>query len=422
MNKYKKITLSNKVPLITIPIKGATTATVLIMFKTGSRYEVKSNNGISHFLEHMFFKGTKKRPNTLTLSSELDSLGGEYNAFTSKEFTGYWVKVASGKLNIALDIVGDMLLNSTFDAAEIEKEKGVIIEELNMYEDNPIMHVEDVFETVLYGDSPAGWETIGTKKNIRNFTRTDFLKYFKTQYGAKSAYVVLAGGIKKKDLEAAKKIFSTLGANAWKNKLAVQEKQSAPQFKIINKKIDQVNLSVGVRAYPIGHPEELKVRLLSVILGGSMSSRLFIRLRANNGLAYSVHTSTEFYTDSGYLTTQAGVPIAKTETALEIIIDEYRKITQTKVSAAELKRAKDLFAGKMLIQMEATDDLASWYARQVVLRPALMTPAEFLKRLNKITAADLQETAQKIFRNDRLNLAVIGNLKNDKKIKALLHF
>ncbi len=421
MNKYKVDILSNKIPLITVPIKGAPTATALIVIKTGSKYEDRRTNGLSHFLEHMFFKGTTRRPNTLSLSSELDSLGGEYNAFTSKEFTGYWVKVAAPKIRAALDIVGDMLLNSLFDEAEIDREKGVIIEELNMYEDNPLMHVEDVFESCLYGDTPAGWETIGTKENIRRFRRQDFIRYFRSQYGARSAYVVLAGGIKEKDKRAAMQILANFPANDWHHKLAVKEKQSAPRVKVAVKKIDQVNLSLGVRACPIDHAEEFKIRLLAIILGGSMSSRLFINLRERNGLAYYVRTLTEFYSDSGYLTTQAGVPIVKAEAATKIILAEYKRLTTELVSAAELRRAKDLLQGKSLLQLEATDNLANWYARQAILRKKIMTPAEFLRQIKKITAYDLRDTAQKIFINRGLNLALIGRVQG-KKFKKILKF
>jgi predicted Zn-dependent peptidase len=222
MNKYKVNILSNKIPLITVPIKGAPTATVLVIIKAGSKYENAANNGLSHFLEHMFFKGTIKRPNTLALSSELDSLGGEYNAFTGKEFTGYWVKVAAQKLPAALDIVSDMLLHSKIEAEEIEREKGVIIEELNMYEDNPMMHVEDVFESCLYGDTPAGWETIGTKKNISGFKRADFIKYLEAQYGSRSTYIILVGGLKEAAKKTAAKMFSEFRLNKWRDKRPVR--------------------------------------------------------------------------------------------------------------------------------------------------------------------------------------------------------
>jgi len=421
MNKYKIDVLSNKIPLISVPIKGAPTVTALIIIKTGSKYETRLTNGLSHFLEHMFFKGTVRRPNTLTISSELDSLGGEFNAFTTKEFTGYWVKVAAPKLKAALDIISDMLLNSSFDETEIEREKGVIIEELNMYEDNPLMHVEDVFESCLYGDTPAGWETIGTKENIRRFKREDFLKYLNAQYGTRSAYVVLAGRVRKDDKKAVARMLAGFKSNKWQDKPAVKEKQTKPQLKISVKKIDQVNLSLGVRTYPVGHPEEFKVRLLALILGGSMSSRLFINLRERKGLAYYVRTMAEFYSDSGYLTTQAGVPIGKTEEAIKIILAEYKKLTEELITPKELKRAKDLLQGKSLLQLEATDNLANWYARQAILRKKIMTPAEFLREIKKIDAPQLRQAARKIFIDRGLNLALIGQVQAGK-IRRILKF
>ncbi len=419
MNTYKKSLLSNKVPVFTVPIKGAKTTTALVLFKTGSKYENRENSGISHFLEHMFFKGTKKRPNTLILSGEMDSLGGEYNAFTSKEYTGYYFKVANNKLGRALDIMGDMLFNSLFDPKEIEREKGVIIEELNMYEDNPQMHIEDVFEDCLYGDTPAGWETIGTKKNIRSFTREDLIKYLQTQYGTKSVYIVIAGAIKPQDKKIVEKIFRNFKDNKQIAKPAVIEKQKSPQFKISPKKTDQIALSLGVRAYPIDHPDEFKVKLLSVILGGSMSSRLFINLRERNGLAYSVRTNTEFYSDSGYLTTQAGVPADKTEAAIKIILSEYKKICHELAPAKELKRAQDMLQGRILLQMEASDNLANWYARQAMYRRKIMTPGDLIKKIKNITPEQIRQVARAVFKNQNLNLAIIGNIKGEK-LKPIL--
>jgi predicted Zn-dependent peptidase len=192
---YQLKSLDNGLRLITAPMRGTKTATILIMVKTGSKYETRDNNGISHFLEHIFFKGTQKRPNTLALSGELDEIGGVYNAFTGKEYTGFWVKTGADKIGKAADIVSDMLLGSKFDAREIEREKGVIIEEMNMYLDNPMMRIEDVFETCLYGDQPAGWDTIGVKKNILKFKREDFLEYFHRQYDRRATFVCFAGDI-----------------------------------------------------------------------------------------------------------------------------------------------------------------------------------------------------------------------------------
>lgn len=421
MNTYKKSVLSNKIPIVTIPVKGAKATTAMIVFKTGSKNENAANNGISHFLEHMFFKGTKKRPSALAISSEMDALGGEYNAFTGKEYTGYWFKIANNKLNKALDILSDMLFNSLFDSEEIEREKGVIIEELNMYEDNPRMHIEDVFESCLYDDTPAGWETIGTKKNILGFKRHDFINYLESQYGAKSVYVIIAGGLKSGDRKLAEKLFHTLRSNKYAPKLAVVENQKAPQLKISHKKTDQAAISLGVRAFPVGHPDEFKLKLLSVILGGSMSSRLFINLRERNGLAYYVNTITEAYSDSGYLTTQAGVPASKMEKAIKIILEEYKKISKELVPAKELKRAKDMLQGRVLLQMEASDDLANWYARQAIYRKNIVTPGEMIRKIKAVTPEQIRDLAKRLFVDKNLNLAIIGNLKADK-IKPILKF
>ena len=415
MYKYQKLSLANKIPLILVPMAGVKTATALIMVKTGSKYEGRLESGLSHFLEHMFFKGTKRRPDTLTLSAELDVLGGEYNAFTSKEYTGYYVKVAEGKLSKALDILGDMLTASKFEAAEIEREKGVIIEELNMYEDNPLMHVEDVLERCLYGDTPAGWDTIGTKKNIQSFKRSDFIRYFKRQYGAKSISVILSGAVKESDRKQARKIFGQIAVNKWKDKLAVKENQLRPAVKGVFKATDQVNLSLAVRTFPVGDKQELALKMLSVILGGSMSSRLFISLRERSGLAYYVKSSAEFYSDSGYLATQAGVPKDKAKAAVKIILEEYHRIANEDVSSEELSRAKDLMSGRLLMQLETSDDVASWYGRQAILRHKFIEPSELDKQLRAISAADIRQAAQRIMQTKNLNLAIIGPLK----VKAL---
>jgi len=421
MNNYKKEILSNKVPLITISIKGAKATTALVIFKTGSRNETRDTNGLSHFLEHMFFKGTKNRPNTLVLSSEMDSLGGEYNAFTSKEYTGYWFKVANNKLNKALHILSDMLFNSLFNEQEIEREKGVIIEELNMYQDNPRMHIEDVFESCLYGDTSAGWETVGTKDNIRRFKRQDFLSYLNQQYGSRSAYIVVAGCVRPADKKLISKLFDNFRKNNYKNIPRLIEKQTSPQLKVVFKKTDQLTLSLGVRTVKIGHPDEFKLKLLAIILGGSMSSRLFINLRERNGLAYYVRTSNEFYSDSGYLATQAGVPRDKIAVALKIILEEYKCLTTELVPEKELRRAKDILQGRVMLQMEASDNLANWYAQQVMYRQNIITPGELVKKIKKITALDIQKIARQIFINRHLNLAIIGNV-NEKMIKNILHF
>lgn len=413
--------LNNGLRLITVPMRGTKTATVLIIVGTGSKYETKDNNGISHFLEHMFFKGTRKRPNTLAIASQLDSIGGVYNAFTGKEYTGYWVKTDSSQIEQAMDVVSDILLNSKMEGKEMEREKGVIIEEFNMYLDNPVMHIEDVFEQCLYGDQPAGWDTIGTKENILGFKRRDLVKYLQKQYGAQSAIVCLAGNIKEDaGRRLVNKYFSRLKQSDFKEKLKVEEKQKNPKIIIEHKKTGQTHLSLGVRTFPGNHKDKYIAKMIAVILGGSMSSRLFMSLRERRGLAYYVRTSTEFYTDSGYLTTQAGVPTDKVEQALKIILAEYNKLKQVLVGQEELKRVKDMIKGKTVISLEASDNLANWYARQAVMDEEVLTPARYFKKTEAVRARDIRRVARDIFVDHGLNLAMIGPHKDRGKFRELL--
>lgn len=406
-----------------MPLKGTKTVTVLAMVATGSKYENRQNNGISHFLEHMFFKGTQKRPRTMDIASELDGVGAEYNAFTDKECTGYWVKVDYSKKDLALDVVSDILLNSKFSQAEIDRERGVIMEERNMYLNNPMMRIDDIFENCLYGDTPAGWDIVGTKKNIQSLDRKDFLKYFKNQYGAENTVVCLAGNVKPEDSEKlVAKYFKGLRKAEPKEKEPVKEKkQTKPGLKLEYKEGEQINLSLGVRAYPIDHPKEYLAKMISVILGGSMSSRLFTQLRERHGLAYYVRTASVFYTDTGYLTTEAGVPKDKLDKAIEIILEEYRKIRDNLVPEKELARTKELVKGRTLIQLESSDQVANWYARQEIFREDLFSWKEFLKKVDEIKPEDMKKAAEEIFQNSGLNLALIGPFKEKEGFRKRLN-
>ena len=418
----KQIKLNNGLPVFLVKLPAHKTVTVLVMFKTGSKYENRKTSGLSHFVEHMFFKGTDKRPDSLILSSELDTIGADFNAFTSKEYTGYYVKSAKDKIEISLDILSDMLLNSKFDEKEIEKEKGVIVEELNMYEDNPRIKIEDVFESCLYGNTPAGWDTIGTKETINSFKRQDFIKYFSEQYGVKSMAVFVAGNFSESDIKKLLvKHFSSFKKNNYKEKVKVVEKQTKPSLLIKDKKTDQTVLSLGFRAFPVNHPDEYILKLLSVILGGSMSSRLFTEIRERRGLAYFVRSSVETYTDSGYISSQAGIPNGKLNEAVKAMLVCHQELKNNLVSREELQKAKDLIAGKTTVHMEGSDDFSSWYANQFIEnRNKFLSPEESLNKIKKIEAKDIRRVAQKVFVDKNLNLAVIGNIKNKEAIKKVL--
>jgi predicted Zn-dependent peptidase len=414
---YQSTKLSNGLQIITAPITGTKTVTALVMVATGSRFENKETSGLSHFLEHLFFKGTLKRPNTLAISSELDRVGGEFNAFTGKEYTGYYVKVEERQLGLALDVLSDILHNSKFETEEINREKGVIIEELNMYLDNPMTYMEDLFESCLYGDTPAGRDTIGTKDNILNFSRQDLLAYAGSQYSADKTIVCLSGSLKSTALELSQKYFSKFSGKNYRDKLKTNDAQNCARLKLHYKKTDQAHLSLGVRAFPFGHQDELTARVIAIMLGGTMSSRLFTELRERRGLAYYVRSHDEPYTDSGYLTTQAGVPLKQINEAIKIILTEYKKISRALVAAEELNRVKQCLIGRSALQLEASDNVASWYGRQIIMLKEqgravkAQTPENYYARIKKITAADVGRVAKIIFKENKLNLAIIGPYK-----------
>ncbi len=400
-------------------MKNTRAVTTLILVGTGSKYETKDINGISHFLEHMFFKGTKKRPNTLKIAETLDRVGGEYNAFTGKELTGFWAKVQSKHLDLALDWISDIFLNSKLEEKEIEKEKGVIIEEINMYLDTPIQYIGNLWEKLLYGDQPAGWLTIGEKEDILNFNRKKVVNYLKRNYSSKNTIVCLAGDIDSGEVEKKiKKYFKSINMSFPPQKKEVKEEQTAPCVLSYFKKTDQTHLCLGVRGYNRFHPKRYIQSLLAVILGGNMSSRLFISVREKRGLAYYIKTSSESNTDTGYLVTQAGIRHQETKKAVKLILKEYSILKDKGTNKAELKKAKDYLKGKLSLSLESSDTQASFYAGQELLDKEILTPKEKFKIIDRITVNDIKKVAEEIFKPENLNLALIGPQK--EKFKKIL--
>jgi predicted Zn-dependent peptidase len=420
--KYKRSLLKNGLRVLTVPMAGTQTVTVIVMVGAGSRYEKEKEAGLSHFVEHMFFKGTIKRPTTLDISEELDAVGGEFNAFTAKDRTLYYAKVDARHFGTALDVVSDIFLNSKLDAKEIEKEKGTILQELNMYEDTPVRTVADVFENLLYAGNPLGREIIGTKKTVAALERGKFIEYLKNFYVANNTVICVAGKFdEKKVLKSVEKYFSPMRKKKMAGFSPVKDDQNQPAVKIKFKKTDQTHFILGTRAYKENHPNRFALSLLSVILGGNMSSRLFIEVREKLGLAYYVRTEVEAYSDCGYLATQVGVEHKKLELAVKTILQEYQKIANHKVSEKELQNAKDFIKGKSLMGLEASDEVAMFFASQEMKKKKILTPAEIFAKIDKVTAIDILKVAQEIFSKKRLNLAIIGPHKDAQKIKALLN-
>ncbi len=423
MNKpHQKFTFKNGLRLVTVPMKNTKAVTVLVLVGTGSKYETKEINGISHFLEHMFFKGTKKRPNTLAIAETLDRVGGEYNAFTDKEDTGYWAKTDSEHIDLALDWVSDVFLNSKLEPREIDKEKGVIIEEINMYLDTPMFYIEDLWEELLYGDQPAGWGIAGNKKVIAKIKREQFINYIQSHYLARNVVIVVAGSIKEGEKLKTKieHYFKGIKTGESKSKKKTIQIQKKPEILVHYKKTDQTHLHLGVRGYDAFDPRKYALTLLGTILGGNMSSRLWISVREREGLAYYIRTSSLGYTDSGYLVTKAGIDNNRVEKAIEIILGEYRRITEEKVGENELRKAKDYLKGKSILNMEESNAQAAFYGVQELIENEILTLEEKFTKIEAVTADDIRRVAKNIFRPEKLNLALIGPFKEKSKFKKLL--
>lgn len=415
-------TLPNGLRILTVPLRDTKAVTIFVFAKVGSRYETKSINGISHFIEHLMFKGTTKRPSTLDISKLLDGVGAQYNAFTSKDWTGYYVKINHEHTDMALDVVSDMLQHSKFDAKEIERERGVIIEEINMYDDNPTMSIDDIFEEIIFGlHHPLGWNIAGPRQVIREVSRASMIKFRDRHYQAKNMWVVVAGRLDPKLDQAITKYFRHVRTRP--TVLAAKPYRRGPitpAVKIKYKEVEQIQIGLGVPALKYTDDRLPALQLLSIILGGNMSSRLFIQVRERRGLAYSVRASVNPYEDTGAFMVQAGLDKRRLEPALKVIMAELKKFKTTPVGSVELKRAKEFLRGKMILDLEDSDSIASWYGRQVLFHKKIKTPEQALERMMTVTPADIRRIAKKLFTRQAMRLAVIGPYKTEGNLPQII--
>lgn len=421
--KYDLHTFDSGLRLVTVKMPSAKTVTVFVLVGTGSKYESKELGGISHFLEHMMFKGTEKRPGALDIARELDSIGAAYNAFTGKEYTGYYAKASLEKLDTIKDVVFDIFLNSKFSEEEIKVEKGVIVEELNMYKDLPQHHVWDIFEELLYGDQPAGRSIVGTKETVTSFNRDNFVSYFNSHYVAENTVVAVAGDIDpEKVKEKVADYFKNIRHGKSIGKSKTTEEQSKPEIKLEYKKTDQTHFVIGVRAYNMFDEKRYALAVLSKILGGGMSSRLFSEIREKRGLAYYVGSSGQSYTDSGYLAVKAGVNNGKAVEAVRVVIQELKKARDGEITADELQKAKDNAEGSIVLGLESSDDIAMNYADSVLYHGKVLTPEEELAKIKAVTLDDINNVAKEIFSDERLSLALIGPFEDPTPFAEVLKF
>jgi len=421
--KYTKKVLNNGLRIITVPMKDNPTATVLVLVEAGSKYETKKINGLSHFLEHMCFKGTVKRPKAIDISKELDAIGSQYNAFTAQEYTGYYAKSDAKHFKQIFDIVSDIYLNSTFPEAEMQKEKGVIIEEINMYEDLPNRHVQDLMMELLYGDQPAGWNIAGDKKNILNMKRDDFVSYKNAHYLPEATTIVVAGSVKESDiLKEVKKVFGNLKRGKKAGKLKVKETQSKPEALISFKETDQTHLVLGFRSFDLFNKKNAELAVLGGVLGGGMSSRLFQKLREEMGVGYYVRAYNDAYTDHGFFQISAGVDNKRIYEVIGAVLEECKKLKNEKVSEEELNKVKECLIGNMKLSLESSDDIANFLGSQELLKKEIKNLEEKTKEIREVTAFQIQSLAKEIFKDKKLNLALIGPFKDKSKFTEILKF
>jgi predicted Zn-dependent peptidase len=407
VSSFERTILDNRLRVLTASMPQAQSVSCFVMLAAGSRYESGETNGIAHFAEHMFFKGTERRPTARDLAAEVDAIGGEFNAFTSKEYTGYYVRCAAEFRDTALDVLVDMLRHSK------------IVEEMNMYFDTPRDYISGVYDDLVYGDHPLGWDILGRKETVQGATRDTFLGYLGHWYKPSRMVVGVAGNLGDGLLERVAELLGDLD-NADTGSPAPAPAPNQARVKVHTKPSDQAHLCLGVRGYPIDHPDRYALEVLRVVLGGGMSSRLFTEVRERRGLAYYVSALNQGYTDTGSLYAQAGVDVKRVDQAVTTIVDELRKIAAETVPSDELEKGRAFSKGRFVLQLESPQGMNIYGLRREVLENRAPDPAEVLAGLDAVTAEDVQRVARDLFSDDALRLALIGPFDDAERFERLL--
>jgi predicted Zn-dependent peptidase len=419
MATFERTTLSNGTRVLTAPRDHAQSVSCFVMFAAGSRYERREESGIAHFAEHMFFKGTERRPTARDIATEIDSIGGEFNAFTGKELTGYYVKCAAETRDVALDVLVDMLRNSRFDAGEIDREKGVIVEEMNMYADTPRSYIGNVWDRHVYGDQPLGWDVIGTEETVRGATRETFMGYLDRWYLPERTVVGVGGKIGDDLVARLEELLGDVptGTTGTADPLVLPENGSP--VRIHTKQSDQAHVVIGARSYPHGHPDRYVLQLLSTVLGGGMSSRLFTEVRERRGLAYYVFSANQSYADAGTIGAQAGVDLTRIDEAVETIVAELRRISRESVPAEELEKARSFAKGRFVLGLESPHATIMFGLRREIHEGGAVEPTEVLEGLDAVTTEDVARVAADLLGGE-LQLALIGPFDEPERFEPLL--
>ncbi len=418
---FKKSVLSNGVRVITSEMPQMKSVATTVYVKAGSRYETVEQGGISHFLEHMLFKGTKKYPNQAEIAKAIEGVGGQINAWTDQDHTAYYSVLPSEFSDRSFDVLSEMIFNSLLGADAIEREKGVILEEINRRNDDPATYVFEHLIGLMWPGHPLGRPILGTRENVSSFQVEDFRNYMSNLYNSKSLVVSVAGNIRHEEVVSrVRKLFSEAKIGEQNKPELTDYEQSGAQVTLFEKKTDQAHLALGVRALSYSDPDRYVWNLINTILGQGMSSRLFLTIREEKGLAYNIYSFNESLQETGATIVHAGLNLGKLEEAVKAICEEFSKFKNIDVPEDELRKAKDFTKGMINLSMDDTDNVSNWYGRQELLMTEVLSPDQVIDKIERVTVEDIKRVAGKIFREDNLNLAVIAPNGDEGQLKGLL--
>lgn len=417
---FSQFKLKNGVKVILAPMKNTEIVTTLALMPLGSRFEKDVEAGSAHFIEHMLFKGTKNRPTALEISKELDALGANFNAFTSKEYTGYYIGVLKENLKNSLDILADIFFNSLFESNEVEREKSVILEEIKLYQDNPAYHIYDVFFEMLFDKNSLGRNTAGSPETVQSVTRQKLFSFKEELYQPNNLVLVLAGAIKNTDLKLVEKYFNQKGRGETRNFEKFKAMAHQPRIRIVTREVEQTQLSLGFPAISYLSPDEEALDILTTALGGNMSSRLFQEVREKRGLAYSISCGYNSFNETGAYMVNAGVDPKSLEQTLKVLVEELNKIKKEGLTKKEIDQTKDFLIRKMKMGLEDSSSVANWYGWQKLFLKKVLKPEEKFKKIKKVTAEQILKIGQKVFDRNQINLAMVGPIKENPSYLSIL--
>jgi predicted Zn-dependent peptidase len=417
---YQKTTLDNGLRIITETMPHTRSVSICIFTGVGSRYETEPQSGVSHFIEHLMFKGTPKRATARDISMAIEGVGGIINAGTDKELTVYWCKTAQPHFSLALDVLSDILLHSKFAPDDIESERQVIIEEIHMGKDSPSQQVNMLIDELLWPNHPLGRDIAGDKDSVAGISRKMILKYLAQQYLPGNTVVSIAGALKHREMVTA--VNQMLGGWAGEQPhptYSPYQKQKFPRLNIECKDTEQAHLCLGLSGLPLLHPQRFVLDLLNVILGEGMSSRLFTEIRDRLGLAYSIHSYIDHFLDTGAITIYAGVEPKNLPVAIKAILEQLARLKEP-IPEDELVKAKELAKGRLLLRMEDSRNVAGWMGGQEILTGKILSVDQVASTIDAITADEIERLAKELLVASQLRLAVVGPVAEDEPLEELL--